>query len=77
MNKPLRIGLTGAGDNATRRAAGFGIQETCANAEPMMAGVERDAIDIAAPRELPTPLVMETLRLVEDCYRRPGREALR
>ena len=76
MNKPLRIGLTGAGDNATRRAAEFGIQETCANAEPMMA-VERDAIDITAPRELHTPMVLETLRLVVDCYRRPGREALR
>jgi D-apiose dehydrogenase len=84
MNKPLRIGLIGAGmvsrhhliawadiaeqarvvaiadpsaDNAARRANEFGISKIYASAEAMLAAVELDAIDIAAPREMHAPLV--------------------
>ena len=44
-------------DNATRRATEFGISQTFADAEAMLAATELDAIDIAAPRELHAPLV--------------------
>jgi predicted dehydrogenase len=84
MNKPLRVGLIGAGmvsrhhliawaeiadqarvvaiadpssDNAARRAAEFGISQTYADAEAMLAATELDAVDIAAPREMHAPLV--------------------
>jgi D-apiose dehydrogenase len=84
MNKPLRIGLIGAGmvsrhhliawadipdqakvvaiadpskDNAGRRAAEFGISQTFADAAAMLAAIELDAVDIAAPREMHAPLV--------------------
>jgi predicted dehydrogenase len=84
MNKPLRIGLIGAGmvsrhhliawvdiadqarvvavadpsrDNAARRAAEFGIPQSYADAEAMLAATELDAVDIAAPRQLHAPLV--------------------
>nr|MBA2397386.1 Gfo/Idh/MocA family oxidoreductase [Bradyrhizobium sp.] len=84
MNKPLRIGLVGAGmvsrhhliawasiadqarvvavadpsaDNAARRATEFGIPNTYASAEAMLAAGEFDAIDIAAPRAMHAPLV--------------------
>src|SRR5882724_4318187 len=84
MNKPLRIGLIGAGmvsrhylmawaeiadqacvvavadpsgENAARRATEFGISQTYADAEAMLAGTELDAVDIAAPRQLHAPLV--------------------
>jgi len=84
MNKPLRIGLIGAGmvsrhhliawadiadrarvvavadpsrDNAARRAAEFGILQSYADAEAMLAATELDAVDIAAPRQLHAPLV--------------------
>ena len=130
LNKPLRIGLIGAGmvsrhhliawasiadqarivaladpsaDNAARRADEFKIAQTFASAEAMLAACELDAVDIAAPRQMHAPLVrlaaakrlpvsalrdnkpfetapqdnLETLRLVEDCYRLSGWEALR
>jgi predicted dehydrogenase len=84
MNRPLRIGLIGAGmvsrhhllawadiadrarvvavadpspDSAARRAAEFGIAQTYADAETMLAQVELDAVDIAAPRQCHAPLV--------------------
>ncbi len=84
MNKPLRIGLVGAGmvsrhhllawaeladrasvvavadpshDNAARRMAEFGISKFFDDAEAMLAAIELDAIDIAAPRQMHAPLV--------------------
>ena len=44
-------------DNAARRATEFAIPNTYASAEAMLAAVELDAIDIAAPREMHAPLV--------------------
>jgi len=44
-------------DNAARRAAEFGITQTYATAEAMLAAAELDAVDIAAPREMHAPLV--------------------
>jgi predicted dehydrogenase len=44
-------------DNAARRATEFGISQTYADAEAMLAETELDAVDIAAPRELHVPLV--------------------
>jgi predicted dehydrogenase len=44
-------------DNAARRADEFGIPQIYASAEAMLAAVELDAIDIAAPREMHAPLV--------------------
>src|SRR3954469_12372708 len=44
-------------DNAARRATEFGIPQNYPNAEAMLAAVELDAIDIAAPREMHAPLV--------------------
>jgi D-apiose dehydrogenase len=44
-------------DNAARRASEFGIALTYPNAEAMLAAIELDAIDIAAPREMHAPLV--------------------
>jgi predicted dehydrogenase len=44
-------------DNAARRATEFGIAQTFADAEAMLAATELDAIDIAAPREWHAPLV--------------------
>src|SRR6476646_7938614 len=44
-------------DNAARRAAEFGIPHTYPSAEAMLAAVELDAVDIAAPREMHAPLV--------------------
>ena len=44
-------------ENAARRATEFGIPQTYANAEAMLAAAELDAIDIAAPREMHAPLV--------------------
>src|SRR6188768_2380453 len=44
-------------DNAARRAAEFGIPHTYPSAEAMLASVELDAVDIAAPREMHAPLV--------------------
>jgi predicted dehydrogenase len=44
-------------DNAARRATEFGISQTYADAEAMLAATELDAVDIAAPRELHAPLV--------------------
>jgi predicted dehydrogenase len=44
-------------DNAARRATEFGISQTFADAEAMLAATELDAIDIAAPREWHAPLV--------------------
>jgi D-apiose dehydrogenase len=44
-------------ENAARRATEFGISQTYADAEAMLAAVALDAIDIAAPREMHAPLV--------------------
>jgi predicted dehydrogenase len=44
-------------ENAARRATEFGISQTYASAEAMLAAVTLDAIDIAAPREMHAPLV--------------------
>ncbi|MDI1262488.1 MAG: Gfo/Idh/MocA family oxidoreductase [bacterium] len=44
-------------ENAARRATEFGISQTHASAEAMLAACELDAIDIAAPREMHAPLV--------------------
>src|SRR5664279_5431955 len=44
-------------DNAARRAAEFGIPQSYADAEAMLAATELDAVDIAAPRQLHAPLV--------------------
>ena len=44
-------------ENAARRATEFGISQTYANAEAMLAATELDAIDIAAPRQMHAPLV--------------------
>ena len=44
-------------ENAARRASEFGIPQTYANAEAMLAAAELDAVDIAAPREMHAPLV--------------------
>jgi predicted dehydrogenase len=44
-------------DNAARRASEFAIPNTYASAEAMLAAIELDAIDIAAPREMHAPLV--------------------
>ena len=44
-------------ENAVRRASEFGIPQTRASAEAMLAECELDAIDIAAPREMHAPLV--------------------
>src|SRR3954470_5952383 len=44
-------------ENAARRATEFGISQTYASAEAMLAATELDAIDIAAPREMHAPLV--------------------
>src|SRR5689334_6333383 len=44
-------------ENAARRATEFGISQTWASAEAMLAAVTLDAIDIAAPREMHAPLV--------------------
>jgi len=46
-----------SGENAARRATEFGISQTYADAEAMLAGTELDAVDIAAPRQLHAPLV--------------------
>lgn len=84
MNKPLRVGLAGAGwvtqhhlagwaqlagraqvvaiadpnlEAARERARTHGIAQVFASVEEMLAQVELDAIDIAAPREFHAPLV--------------------
>src|SRR5882672_9298393 len=44
-------------ENAARRASEFGIPQTYANAEAMLASTALDAIDIAAPRQMHAPLV--------------------
>jgi predicted dehydrogenase len=44
-------------ENAARRASEFGIEQTYASAEAMLAAVTLDAVDIAAPREIHAPLV--------------------
>jgi len=44
-------------ENAARRASEFGIAQTYASAEAMLAAEALDAIDIAAPREMHAPLV--------------------
>ena len=44
-------------ENGARRAGEFGIGQTYANAEAMLAATELDAVDIAAPREMHAPLV--------------------
>src|SRR5689334_8064081 len=44
-------------DNAGRRAGEFAIEGTFPSAEAMLAAVELDAIDIAAPRQMHAPLV--------------------
>ena len=44
-------------ENGARRAGEFGIGQTYANAEAMLATSELDAVDIAAPREMHAPLV--------------------
>jgi len=44
-------------ENAARRALEFGIAQTYASAEAMLAAVTLDAVDIAAPREMHAPLV--------------------
>ena len=44
-------------ENAARRATEFGISQTYANAEAMIAAAALDAVDIAAPREMHAPLV--------------------
>ncbi len=44
-------------ENAARRATEFGISQTYADAEAMIAAAALDAIDIAAPREMHAPLV--------------------
>ncbi|KRR15157.1 hypothetical protein CQ12_07775 [Bradyrhizobium jicamae] len=59
-------------ENAARRASEFGISQTFPDAEAILSATELDAIDIAAPQDN-----LETLRLVEDCYRLAGWEASR
>ena len=59
-------------ENAARRASEFGISQTYASAEAMLAAVTLDAIDIAAPREMHAPLVRLAAK-----HRLSGREALR
>ena len=44
-------------ENAARRASEFGIPQTYAHTEAMLASTALDAIDIAAPREMHAPLV--------------------
>jgi predicted dehydrogenase len=44
-------------ENAIRRAEEFGISNIYADAEAMFAGIELDAVDIAAPRQFHAPLV--------------------
>src|SRR3954471_12452473 len=44
-------------DNAARRASEFAIAHTYPSAEAILAAIELDAVDIAAPREMHAPLV--------------------
>ena len=59
-------------ENAARRASEFGISQTYASAEAMLAAVTLEAIDIAAPREMHAPLVRLATK-----HRLSGWEALR
>ena len=56
-SSPRRGGRRSLRENAARRASEFGIAQTYAGAEAMLAATELDAIDIAAPREMHAPLV--------------------